>query len=166
MSRTRRYVLGHFISQQNPLSAPNPDGCAASSSNSSALYGWRARIRDRAGDCPPSTLPTRDARGHPSCDNRGGPSHRRVPERPLLAAQARPSLTQALPKRQSKKAQRHNDVYDACRSPPTLKFRSCYAVAWTMLAVTPRRCAIQHTISPTTSAPAAPDHVVMPAALI
>jgi hypothetical protein len=144
-----------ILFQQNPFPTTNPDGCAANSSKLFALYGWRARIQRRAGGCPTGTLPTRGARGRPSCDNRDDPSHTRGPERPRLAAQARPSLTQAPPKRQSKIAKRRNDAYDAYRSPPTLEFRSCHAVTSTMHASPPRRCAIQHTVAHTASAPAA-----------
>jgi hypothetical protein len=144
--RSTTWQTGRSIpSEQNPCRAPNPDGCAANSSNPSALDRSRARIRDRASDCPTGTLPMRDAHGHPSCDNRGDPSHRRAPVRLLLVAQARPSLTQAPPKRQLKIAQRRNDVYDACRRPPIQKFRSNQAVVSTVHLAPPRECAIPHT---------------------
>jgi|BogFormECP03_OM2_1039629.scaffolds.fasta_scaffold05853_1 hypothetical protein len=106
-----------------------------------------------------------DAHGHPSGDNRSDPSHRRVLVRPL-AAQARPSLTRVPLKRRSKIAQRSNDVYDARRSGPILEFRSQYAVTSTMHAAPLRECAIQHTVSHTTLAPAARASAKMPVALI
>jgi hypothetical protein len=68
--------------RQNTLLSRDPDGRAASSSNSFDVCGSVCRIRDKTRAVPLSSRGRRDLRDHPSCGSHGGLNRRPGLERP------------------------------------------------------------------------------------
>ena len=102
----------------SPYPCLSPDAHGANSSTATAPSCSRSRIRENSCGVAFDTVPRRDFRCHPSCDNPCVAYRRLDAGRGPLAVQERPKAPLVPQGQRSGIAKLRNDVQDSCCSPP------------------------------------------------